>query len=67
MNGKSLWLTSCLNHVLKMSHDDRYRIDGEGVVAGGLTKVLLQRFGKTALLPIIRARVLFRGISRSRH
>jgi 4-hydroxyphenylpyruvate dioxygenase len=27
-------------------------IDGEGVVDGGLTKVLLQRFGKTAIGPI---------------
>lgn len=27
-------------------------IDGEGVVEGGLTKVLLQRFGKTAIGPI---------------
>ena len=27
-------------------------IDGEGVVEGGFTKVLLQRFGKTAIGPI---------------
>src|SRR3712207_8502475 len=27
-------------------------IDGEGVVEGGYTKVLLQRFGKTAIGPI---------------
>jgi 4-hydroxyphenylpyruvate dioxygenase len=27
-------------------------IDGEGVVEGGLTKVLLQRFGQTAIGPI---------------
>ena len=29
-----------------------FLIDGEGVVEGGFTKVLLQRFGKTAIGPI---------------
>jgi 4-hydroxyphenylpyruvate dioxygenase len=31
---------------------DGILIDGEGVVEGGYTKVLLQRFGKTAIGPI---------------
>jgi 4-hydroxyphenylpyruvate dioxygenase len=31
---------------------DGILIDGEGVVEGGFTKVLLQRFGKTAIGPI---------------
>ena len=31
---------------------DGILIDGEGVVDGGFTKVLLQRFGKTAIGPI---------------
>jgi 4-hydroxyphenylpyruvate dioxygenase-like putative hemolysin len=31
---------------------DGILIDGEGVVEGGVTKVLLQRFGRTAIGPI---------------
>jgi len=31
---------------------DRILIDGEGVVEGGMTKVLLQRFSKTVIGPI---------------
>ena len=32
--------------------NDGILIDGEGVVEGGFTKVLLQRFGKTSIGPI---------------
>ena len=37
---------------IEETEEERDFIDGEGVVDGGLTKVLLQRFGKTAIGPI---------------
>jgi 4-hydroxyphenylpyruvate dioxygenase len=40
------------NEDLARLERDGILIDGEGVVEGGLTKVLLQRFGKTAIGPI---------------
>ena len=46
--------SACRSHgePIERLQRDGILIDGEGVVEGGFTKVLLQRFGKTAIGPI---------------
>ena len=49
-----MWISACrdTSEDLARLRRDGILIDGEGVVEGGYTKVLLQRFGKTAIGPI---------------